>query len=103
MYALGQTNFLSDKATQPYMIMADLCAAFGVAQSTASAKARVVSEALRITVMDPAWTLPSLINGNPLIWLAQINGVLVDLRSMPKEIQVLAYEQGAIPCIPGDR
>jgi Domain of unknown function (DUF6398) len=28
IYVLGQINFLSDKATQPYMAMADVCAAF---------------------------------------------------------------------------
>jgi hypothetical protein len=39
IYVLGQINFLSDKATQPYMTMADVCAAFSVGQSTASAKA----------------------------------------------------------------
>ena len=30
IYALEQVNFLSDKATSPYMTMADVCAAFGV-------------------------------------------------------------------------
>lgn len=103
VYALGQTNFLFDKASQPYMVMADLCAAFGVSQSTASAKARAISNALRISVMDPDWTLPSLIDQNPLIWMAHLNGALVDLRDMPREIQEFAYEQGAIPYIPADR
>lgn len=39
VYTLGQLNFLSDRSSQPYMAMADLCAAFGVGQSTAAAKA----------------------------------------------------------------
>jgi hypothetical protein len=103
VYALGKTNFLSDKATQPSMVMADLCAAFGVSQSTASAKARAIMDALRIRVLDPAWTLPSLIDRNPLIWMAHVNGLLVDLRDMPREIQVFAYEQGAIPYVPADK
>ena len=46
IYVLGQLNFLSDKASQPHMAMAEVCAAFGVGQSTASAKARVISDAL---------------------------------------------------------
>lgn len=102
LYALGQTNFLSDKASQPYMVMSDLCATFGVSQSTASAKARTIKNALRIRVLDPDWMLPSLIEQNPLIWMAHVNGVLVDLRDMPREVQVIAYEQGAIPYIPAD-
>jgi hypothetical protein len=43
LYALGQLNFLSDKATQPYMAMTDVCAAFGVGQRTASGKARRIA------------------------------------------------------------
>ena len=32
IHVLGQLNFLSDKATQPYMTMAEVCTAFGVGQ-----------------------------------------------------------------------
>src|SRR4051794_31369777 len=32
IYVLGQINFLSDRSTQPYMAMADVCALFGVSQ-----------------------------------------------------------------------
>jgi len=36
---LGEINFLTDPATQPFMTTVDLCARFGVGQSTASVKA----------------------------------------------------------------
>src|SRR3954451_13469330 len=36
IYVLGQINFLTDPSTQPFMTTADLCARFGVGQSTAS-------------------------------------------------------------------
>ncbi len=52
MYSVS-LHFLSDKATQPYMTMAEVCAGFGVGQSTASAKARVISDALHTNRMDP--------------------------------------------------
>jgi Domain of unknown function (DUF6398) len=103
IYVLGQINFLSDKATQPYMTMADVCAAFGVGQSTASAKARVISDALHAHRMDPAWMLPSLVDQNPLVWMAEVNSVLVDLREMPRDLQVIAYEKGMIPYVPADK
>ena len=38
IHVLGQLNFLSDKASQPHMTMAKVCIAFGVGQSTASAR-----------------------------------------------------------------
>lgn len=103
VYALGQLNFLSDKASEPHMIMADLCAAFGVGQSTASAKARVITDALHTSRMDPTWMLQSFVDRNPLVWMAEVNGVLVDLRDMPREVQEIAYEKGLIPYIPPDR
>lgn len=103
VHLLGQLNFLTDKASEPHMTTAALCAAFGVGQSTASAKARVISDALGIQRMDPAWMLTSLLARNPLIWMVEVNGLLVDLRQMPREIQEMAYQQGIIPFIPADR
>src|SRR5579863_3193401 len=44
VYLLGQLNFLTDPSMQPHMATADLCAAFGVGQSTAYPKARVISD-----------------------------------------------------------
>jgi hypothetical protein len=104
IYALGQVNFLSDKATQPYMTMADVCAAFGVSPSTGGAKARAIADALKLPpAFDPEWTLPSMMDKNPLVWMAEVNGYLVDLRSMPREVQEIAFEKGMIPYIPDDR
>ena len=103
VYVLGQINFLTDPSTQPYMTTADLCARFGVGQSTASAKARVISQALDTSRLNLEWSLPSLVDQNPLVWLAEVNGVLVDLRDMPREVQEIAFEKGLIPYIPADR
>jgi hypothetical protein len=102
VYALGQLNFLTDKSTQPFMTTAELCSAFGVGQSTAGAKAKAIFTALKAQRLDPAWTLPSLAARNPLVWLAEVNGVVVDLRRMPREVQVIAYEKGMIPYVPAD-
>ena len=94
VYVLGQLNFLSDKASQPYATMAEVCAGFGVGQSTASAKARVISDTLHTHRLDPAWMLRSLVDRNPLVWMAEVNGLLVDLRDTPREVQVIAYRAG---------
>jgi Domain of unknown function (DUF6398) len=85
------------------MTMADICAAFGVGQSTASAKARTISDTLNTSRMDPTWMLRGLIDQNPLAWMAEVNGMLVDLRDMPREVQVIAYENGMIPYVPEDQ
>src|SRR3954466_3836798 len=103
LYELGRVNFLSDRSSQPHMTLAELRAAFGVSQATASAKARVIANALRVRLFDPEWTLPSLRDQNPLVWMAEVNGLLVDLRDMPREVQEIAFEKGMIPYIPADR
>jgi hypothetical protein len=103
IHVLGQLNFLTDKTSQPHMTMAEVCAAFGVGQSTASAKARVISDALHTNRMDPTWMLKSIVDQNPLVWMVEVNGILVDIREMPREVQVIAYEKGMIPYIPTDQ
>ena len=103
IYELGRVNFLSDPSTQPHMTLAEVCAAFGVGQSTASAKARVIANTLGVSRLNPSWMLPNLLETNPLVWMADVNGMPVDLREMPREVQEIAFEKGMIPYIPADR
>jgi hypothetical protein len=103
LYELGRVNFLSDPSTQPHMTLAEVCAGFGVGQSTASAKARVIRDLLRVNRLNPSWMLPSLVETHPLVWMADVNGVPVDLREMPREVQEIAFKKGMIPYIPADR
>ena len=102
LYVLGRINFLGDRSFPPYMTTADLCIAFGVGESTVHAKARVIEKTLRTGVFDPKWALPSLIGSNPLVWMAEVNGLLVDLRRMPREVQDVAFAKGITPYIPAD-
>jgi hypothetical protein len=101
IYAVGFVNFLFDKSQEPYMSATDLCSAFGVAKSTGYAKSKVVRDALNMFQMDPNWYLPSRLDDNPMAWHITVNGFVVDARTMPHEIQRIAYEKGLIPYIPG--
>jgi hypothetical protein len=47
--------------------------------------------------------LPSLVDQNPLVWMAEVSGVVVDLRDMPRAVQEIAFAKGMIPYIPADR
>src|SRR6266852_8421831 len=102
VYVLGRINFLGDRSFPPYMTTAELCAAFGVGESTVHAKARVIEKTLRTGAFDPKWALPSLVDSNPLVWIAEVNGLLVDLRTTPREVQEVAFAKGIIPYIPAD-
>ena len=103
VYALGSANFLFDKSQTPTMRATDLCSRFGVSQSTGSAKAKAVRDALDMGQMDPQWYRPSKMEDNPLAWMILVNGFAVDVRQMPRDIQEVAYEKGLIPYLPGER
>lgn len=50
--------------------------------------------------MSPEWSLPSQLIDNPLAWMLQVDGIVVDIRQAPIELQELAYEHGYILFIP---
>lgn len=103
IYALGQINFLFDKSQEIYVSASDLCDFFRVAKSTASNKAKVVRDLLKMSRMNANWCLPSRIDKNPMVWTIMYNGYIADARYLPREIQEIAYQKGLIPYIPGDK
>jgi hypothetical protein len=103
LYTLGQVNFLFDKSQTPHLRADELCKKIGVSQQTASGRAQKIRQTLQIFQMHPDWTLPSRVDDNPLIWILQVNGYMVDIRSMPREVQEIAFEKGLIPYIPADQ
>ncbi len=51
---------------------------------------------------DHRWYLPSRIANSPMLWMITFNGFIVDARTMPREVQEIAYKKGLIPYIPAD-
>ena len=103
LYALAQVNFLFDNSQTPHMSARELCQALEISQSTASAKARDIWDVLDLYHLDPDYCLPSLMDDNPMAWILSVNGLIVDIRGMPRDVQVQAYQQGLIPYIPADQ
>lgn len=103
IYALGFVNFLFDSSREPYISAGDLCQALGVSTSTGSARSRAVRQALKMSQFDANWCLPSRIPENSLIWMLEVDGIIVDIRWMSRQIQEIAYNKGMIPYIPADR
>ena len=58
---------------------------------------------LTLHQMDPNWTLPRRLAINPMVWMLQVNGYMMDIRRAPREAQVAAFNRGLIPYIPADR
>lgn len=102
VYALGTVNFLFDKSQTPHTTADELCEAFGVSKSSGANKAKQIRDLFGMSQLDPDWCLPSQIDSNFRVWTIQVNGLIVDARYMPRNIQELAYAKGLIPYIPGD-
>src|SRR5215218_3758476 len=73
VYALGKVNFLFDRSQTPHLSSGELCGLFGVSPATGSSKARLIVE---------------------------INGVPVDARWLPLEVQEELARLGVIPYAP---
>jgi hypothetical protein len=100
VYAVGQVNFLADPASEPCVTADQLSAAFGVAKPTMGTKAKQVRDALGISHFSPEFQLASVAAENPALWFIQVDGLVMDARSLPLDIQAEAYQLGFIPYIP---
>ncbi len=102
-YALGQVNFLFDRSQTPHTTPGELCAKFGVSQSTASNKAKQIRDMFDMWYFDVQWSRPSKMDENPMAWMVTVNGLIMDVRTLPREVQEEAYRKGLIPYLPGQR
>lgn len=100
---IGWVNFLHDPSQTPHLKLLSIDEAFGIAESTGAAKLKTIRTMFRIRQFDPKWTLPSKMDENPLMWMLEVNGFLMDIRSAPRELQEVAFQKGLIPYIPVDR
>ncbi len=100
VYALGQANFLFDPANELYIAADQLSEAFGVAKSTMGSKAKQVRDLLRIDYLSPEFQRADVAAQNPMLWFIEVNGLAVDARNVPLDVQVEAFQRGLIPYIP---
>ena len=100
VYALGQVNFLFDSSTKPYATADDLSAAFGVAKSTLGAKAKQVRDLTKMDYGTPEFLREDIVDSSPMTWFIQVDGLIVDARELPPQVQAQAFDLGVIPYIP---
>jgi hypothetical protein len=103
VHAVGWVNFLHDPKQSPHMTSAQLAEGFDVSQGTMTAKSKSIRDKLDLMPLDPDWCLPELLKDNPLLWMFDVDGMVMDIRMAPREVQEEAYEMGLIPFIPSDK
>jgi Domain of unknown function (DUF6398) len=97
---IGWVNYLDGGSQKPHMKLTAIDKAFGVAESTGQGKSMLIRKMLKIRPMDPAWSLRSQMDKNPMAWMIQFNGFVVDARILKREFQEEALRMGLIPYIP---
>ena len=103
VHALGFVNFLHDPSQSPHMTSPRIAEGFGVSHGTMQSKSKIVRDELDLIQLDPDWCLPALLDDNPLVWMLEIDGFVMDMHMAPREAQEQAYRQGLIPYVPADR
>jgi hypothetical protein len=101
--AVGWVNFLTDPSQEPHVRAEEIAKWFGVSMATMQSKAMAIREGLDLIRFDPDFTLPSRMENNPLVWMFEVNGLILDIRHAPRDVQEAAFEAGVIPFIPADR
>ena len=99
-YAIGAVNFLFDPAQRPHLEARALCKLFGVSGSSGSRRSAQIMRLLHIIPLDPRWCTRSNLANNPLAWMIEVNGLVIDARMAPREVQREAYRRGLIPFMP---
>ena len=100
IHTLGMVNFLFDSSQTPHLKANEIYTAFGVGKSTGQGKSKEIRDIMNINMLDTNWSLPSMIEKNPLNWLVSINGLIIDVRQAPRQIQEEAFNKGLIPYLP---
>lgn len=101
IHAVGMVNFLYDPSQTPHVASSKIAEYFNLSSSTMQAKSKQIRDLLDMYQMDPDWSLPSMIAENPLVWMLEFNGIIIDIRRAPREIQEEAFRKGLIPYVPG--
>jgi hypothetical protein len=97
LYAVGQVNFLFAPTQRPHITFDDLSRLTGVSKSALATRARNIMNLLRIIPLEPEYCRRSLLAQNPLARMVEVDGLLVDARTLPAEIQSQLRERGLIP------
>ena len=101
VYVVGQLNFVFDPAQTPHASADQLSGWLGVKKTTMANKARLIRDTLQLHDFDSEFMRRDLVEASPLVWLLEVDGLVVDIRHAPAQLQVRAFELRLIPFVPG--
>jgi hypothetical protein len=101
IYALGVNSFLFDPSQTPHLSAGRLSDLLKVRKTRMAGKAKRIRDVLDLDAqMDVEFCRLELLEDHPLAWLVEVNGMIVDARSLPAELQAEARRRELIADIP---
>jgi len=97
IYAVGSINFLFDPAQDIFMTGDQISVLTGIPKSTLTNKAKQVRDSLKLYQFHPEFSRRKLLANSPVAWLIEFNGLIVDARTLPSDVQAEARRKGLIP------
>lgn len=94
VYASGQVG---DRTQTPHLTADQLAEALGVVKTTMANKAGIINRTLGLGIFEPDLTRVAMIEQHPMAWLVEIDGSILDARTLPAELQDEARRRGLIP------
>jgi hypothetical protein len=72
VYSVGYVNFLGDPSQTPHMRSVEIAEGFNVSMATMQAKARLIRKEFDLIPFHPVWSLPSMLDKNPMVSMATL-------------------------------
>jgi hypothetical protein len=97
LYVVAQVNFLFDRTQTPHMTAKELAGAACVKKTTMANKAGLINRTLDIGIFEPDLTRIAMLEQHPVAWLVEVDGFIVDVRTLPADLQDEARRRGLVP------
>jgi Domain of unknown function (DUF6398) len=97
IYVVGSINFLFDPSQDIFMTGDQISVLTGIPKSTLTNKAKQVRDSLKLYQFHPEFSRRKLLANSPAAWLVEFNGLIVDARTLPSDVQAEARRKRLIP------
>lgn len=72
----------------------------GVKKTTMANKGRMIRDLIGLDHFDADYMRRDLVAGSSLVWMLEVDGLIVDSRQLPIDLQMEAHRRGLIPYVP---
>jgi hypothetical protein len=98
IYTIAADNFLFDRTSDLHISTDKLESVIGVPKRIMGDRARATRQSLCLLNYDPRICRRAVLENHPYAWYLELdNGLVVDARTLPQDVQTEARRRGLIP------